>query len=231
MNFVNPAPQFYWSACEVLERMREQWFANVIHDLSNPLLTTRGYLRMMAEAPDGTESKRILGLALENLSRIVALIQELKDFPPKQEFRVTSFSFRDLVNEVIAEVRPNLSENRITARQFLSDASLITSGDREKLSRAVHGFFAAAIQTMNPGETLEIYVAETGGGDKINLRLNISHSRSVSKPLIELSELGQLWRLHGGKFSISRSSEARYSILCELPVISPHEPRERSAYA
>src|SRR5882672_10101870 len=85
---------------QVLDRIRSHWLSTLAHDMSGPLFAARGYTRLALEEKDGplTASRRkYLNAVLENIDRLVALAQELNDFPAKEGLEFGAVSFRTLL--------------------------------------------------------------------------------------------------------------------------------------
>ena len=210
-----------FEASQAIERIRERWLANAIHELKNPLFVARGYVRLLLESPENSmtdSNKRYLMATLENISRIDVLTKKLYEFPGYGALQLGSVNFRELLQHAIARIGPMLAQKAVTITQVISGGSLLTIGDREKLLQSLNGFLSAAARFVRPGNMIEITVDEAD--DKITLRLNVCCCDSAdfdSSP--DLSVPCSLWRLHGGVTSIHRSSEGRYSLICELPVI------------
>jgi len=205
---------------DVLERIQECWLSNVVHDFSNPLFTARGYVRLLLEEREGPLSeshRRYLIVVLENIGKLVALAQELNDFPAKQGFALEAFSFRDLLQQAVAKVASVLAEKNVRLAQNLPNEALATIGDREKLGQALYSFFSAAVQFSDPGGLVEVSAREDD--QRIIVQLSSTGDPATAGSQPDLSRPCRLWRLHGGSTSINRSSEGRYSLVCELPVI------------
>ena len=204
---------------KVLEQIRRQWLSNLAHDLSGPLFTARGYIRMILQAPDchlSEDHKRYLALALENIERLAALARTMEDFPSAQEFEFQSFDVRNLLLEAIAEIVPVLEGRNVRVRQELSDGPMTTTGDRGRLAQALGAFFAAAARAVEPGGELGISAAEADRLVAIRLTASTAGSHAETGPDISLPS--RLWQSHGGSIRTHRA-EKQYSLTCELPVI------------
>ena len=63
------------------EKVREEWIANITHDLKTPLSPIKGYAEILGEAEGKSEEKyrRYSKIMLKNVSYIETLIDDLKD--------------------------------------------------------------------------------------------------------------------------------------------------------
>lgn len=62
------------------EKIREEWIANITHDLKTPLSPIKGYAELLGEAggKSGEQCRRYAGIMLKNASYMEALIDDLK---------------------------------------------------------------------------------------------------------------------------------------------------------
>src|SRR5579872_1858964 len=165
--------QIQFEPSQVIERIRERWLANAIHELINPLFAARGYVRLLLESPEGSltdSNKRYLRATLESISRVDALTKKLHEFPAQGALQLGPVSFRELLQHAIARIGPMLAENEVTLTQVISNGALLTIGDGEKLLHALNGFLVAVTRLTGPGGLIEITVHEAD--EKITLRLN-----------------------------------------------------------
>lgn len=203
---------------EVLEQIRQQWLSNLAHNLSGPLFTARGYIRMALQAretPLPENHQRYLTLALENIERLGALARNLEEFPSPQDFEFRSFAMRDALVEAITAVVPCLQGKDAQFRQNLIDGPMTTVGDRKKLAQALGGFFEAAARAVERHGTFEISADETDG--LISIRLSASTAGPTLDLQPDISTASRLWQSHGGSTSVLQT-ERQYSLTCELPV-------------
>jgi two-component system, OmpR family, sensor histidine kinase BaeS len=204
---------------EVLDRIRQQWLSNLAHNLSGPLFTARGYIRMALQTPEGDSSEnhaRYLTLALENIDKLGALVREMENLPSAGDFDFEPLSLRELLVEAIAEIAPVLEAKRARLRQDLGDGPMATTGDRGKLGQALGGFLAAAARAVDPGGDLEISAAEADGLVAIRLTAGSTNIHPEFEPDISLPS--RLWQSHGGSTG-AHQAETQYSLTCELAVI------------
>jgi two-component system, cell cycle sensor histidine kinase PleC len=170
-----------FDSAEVFDRIRERWLANIIHDLSNPLFAARGYVRLVLEereAPLNASTKRYLDAALENIGRIVALTQELDNFPERAEFKFESISFRSLLKQAVADLRTALLQKSVQLTENVSE-DLSTIGDREKVVLVLRSFLAAAVEFTGPGGTVRVDASE----DDERIIVRFSATRTQGRPL------------------------------------------------
>jgi signal transduction histidine kinase len=210
---------------EAFDRMRSLWLSNVVHDLSGVLFAARGYLRMVLEEPNGAlpePQRRYLTASLENVGRLVALTQELNDFPEKDWFEFDIIAFRNLLKQALAEVRAASLENNVQVIENFDNGPLSTIGDAGKLALAVKAFLVAAFEFTGPGGTIQIGARQENEKITVQFSATPRHGPPLDKPSADLSFACKILRLHGGSAFVSTSGKTLtegYLVTCELPVI------------
>jgi signal transduction histidine kinase len=208
---------FHW---EIVALIREHWVSNLAHSLSNPLFAARGYIRMLLQSCNSGLSEtemRYLGLALENIEKLVFQVRGMEVFPEIRDLEFTCFSMQSLLQEVVEEMRR--SPANVEVRECLSVESATTIGDRAKLRKALECFVASTARFAAPDGALSISARHAG--DRISVQLTAGPDCSDLQP--DLGIASRLWQLHGGRVCTDRSGNA-FSLVCELPLI--HLPRQ-----
>ena len=209
---------------QIVASIREQWLSNLAHSLSNPLFAARGYIRMLQQNGRGFSEadKRYLGLALDNVDKLVPLVRGLELFSEFHELEFTSFGIRELLQEAAEHLRRSPGNGNLEVKEHLSPNSAVTIGDRAKLHTALEGFLTAAAWFAMPDGVLDISANEAGGRIAVQLTAGPERPGSGSEP--DLAAAIRLWQLHGGRVSTSRTDKG-YSLTCELPLIEfPQQP-------
>lgn len=207
---------------EIRDRIRKQWFSNVVHDFSNPLFAARGYLRLVLEERDGPlidSQRRYVTAALENVAKLVALTRELDDFQEMDRLELGIVSFRSLLPATVKAVRANLIAQDVVLTERMSDGSLSTIGDAKKLEAAVCGFLFAAVEFTGPSGSVHTEAREENG--KIFLEFSTIRKPGTAPPEVvpDTSVACRMWRLHGGSCSFGTGSDGGYLVSCELPIL------------
>ena len=210
---------------EIIALIRERWLSNLAHSLSNPLFAARGYIRMLLQSSSTglpEAEMRYLGLALDNIDRLVLLVRGLESFPELSDLDFTSINVQDLVQEAVRKVRLTSANGNVEVRECLSVASASTIGDHAKLRMALDAFCAAAVRFAVPDGVIDISAHEADGC--VAVRLTAGPDRPGSDLQPDLSTALRLWQLHGGSVHTNHSDKG-YSLTCELPLIQfPPQP-------
>lgn len=203
---------------EALERIQEQWLSNVIHELSNPLFAARGYTRLLLERRANEIDQRFLAATLENIDKVVALTQELGEYPTKNTLVLEPLSLSDLLRDVINDTASTSASRAVRIAAHLATGELATIGDRRKMWQAMRSFCVTMAEFSDPGGLVEVVADENGH----EISVQFSTNRQVATDGLSLPDLSmprKLLKLHGASTAIRYSAEGRYSVLCELAAI------------
>lgn len=162
------------------EKMREEWIANITHDLKTPLSPIKGYAEILRE--DGgkgeKQCKRYAGILLKNAAYMETLIDDLKltyqlknGMPiNRKEQNIVRFLKElviDLLNTPEYENRTVYFESDSEHIDFTFDQTLFTRAFRNLIINSfVHGKADTEItlRVSEAGETIQIDVSDNGNG-------------------------------------------------------------------
>ncbi len=161
-----------------IEKMREEWIANISHDLKTPLSSIRGYIELMLEADDRVTpeerikfSKIIMDKSeyMEVLLEDLKLTQKLKnELIPlnKEEVNVV-----ELLREVVINILndPEYEERRVIFEPQLETVML--NADQVLMQRAFTNIVCNAM-IHNPEETMVWVRVMKGKGIRIEIEDN-----------------------------------------------------------
>lgn len=223
------------------EKMREEWIANITHDLKTPLSPIKGYAELLGEAGEksGEQCRRYAGILLKNASYMEALIDDLKltyqldngMLPIHREeqnlIRFLKELAIDILNTPEYENRTIHFESAADTVLFSFDQTLFTRAFRNLIINAfVHGKEDTEItlRVSVSDAVLKIEVADNGNGMRPELveHLFDRYYRGTStdqKP--EGSGLGLaitkgIIELHGGTISAASAPTVGTTFLIEF---------------
>lgn len=213
---------------EQTDKMREEWIANITHDLKAPLSPIRGYAEMMEETgfKNKEQCRRYTGIMLKNVSYMETLIDDLKltyqlkngMFPVKREkqnlIRFLKELAIDILNTPEYENRTIHFDTAANVVSFTFDQTLFTRAFRNLIINAfVHGNENTEItlRVLVSDFVLKIDLSDNGRGmrPEITEHLFDRYYRGTDtrqKP--EGSGLGlaiarSIIELHGGRISVA----------------------------
>lgn len=163
------------------EKLREEWIANISHDLKTPLSPIKGYAELLGEAGEksGEQCRRYADIMLTNVSYMEALIDDLKltyqlengMFPVNREeqnlIRFIKELAIDILNTPEYENRTIHFESTADSISFSFDRTLFTRALRNLIINAfVHGEETTEIflRVSASDTALKIEVADNGVG-------------------------------------------------------------------
>lgn len=226
------------------DRARQEWIANITHDLKTPLSPVKGYAELLADnpVPDEHTVQEYGAIILKNVNHAEMLMNDLKltyqldagaiPYHP-QEVRLTRY-MKEIVIDIIND--PTFADRNI---EFVSELSeLIVSLDPELFRRAVQNLIINAL-VHNPLETkvtiaiamaptsgVNIFIRDNGTGmseaEQAEL-FNRYYRGTSTKERPEGSGLGlaiakQIIMLHNGNITVKSSLGAGTEFAVLLPV-------------
>jgi signal transduction histidine kinase len=163
------------------EKMREEWIANITHDLKTPLSPIKGYAEVLQETGGKNQelSRRYTGIILKNVSYMETLIEDLKltyqlenGMLPinREEKNIVRFLKElaiDILNTPEYENRTIHFESTEEIVLFSFDQTLLTRAFRNLIINAfVHGeeHTEVTLSLLTANSALKICVADNGKG-------------------------------------------------------------------
>ena len=166
---------------EKLKRLNEkqsQFFADITHEVRNPLHTISGALEMLElENLQPEKKKQYMVTAQKQIKRVARLFEDIKtlqryDFDENFINRV-EFDLKDVTNEVMTVYKPIAQEKglKLKAKNL---KSYKVNADPDKIEQVLDNLISNAIKYTQEGEVivgfepkdelLEVYVKDTGPG-------------------------------------------------------------------
>jgi len=133
---------------------KDQFLANVTHELRRPLAPARLVLETLLETPEGNLSpqrkERLLRNALNNLDSLNDLISELLDAARMEKSTEPLghelVDLGALVRQAMANMRPLAEESSLRLRAIVPSAPIRVYGDAQGLSRVVGNLLSNAVK-------------------------------------------------------------------------------------
>ncbi|SFG46738.1 sensor histidine kinase [Enterocloster clostridioformis] len=210
------------------EKMREEWIANITHDLKTPLSPIKGYAEVLKE--DGVKSqercRRYAAVILKNAAYMENLINDLKltyqlengMFPINRQEQDAVRFLKELVIDILNtpeyENRMVHFENKEPAILYSFDSTLLTRAFRNLIINAfVHGEenTEVILEIKRTGTSLQIRVSDNGKGmtaEEIEHLFDRYYRGTNTEQKTEGTGLGlaiakSIVELHGGSIAAS----------------------------
>ena len=158
---------------EQRERLRQEFSANVSHELKTPLTSITGFAELMKEGMvTGEKVKEFAGDIYREARRLIDLVNDIIRLSRLDEnsklFESEQVDLYDLCDEIIANLQ-NVAE-RQNVMFSLSGEHVTISGVWQILNEMVYNLCDNAIKYNRPGGTVDVSVRRDGGSVRLTVR-------------------------------------------------------------
>ena len=207
-----------------LERVRQEFVANVSHELKTPLTSIKGFVETLLDGAldDPLHNRDFLETIQEQTHRLMRLIDDILDLSAIEARRVTyrfeTVPVRDVIERLFNALEPQAKTQNIRLIMTLPADLPPARADREKLAQILLNLIDNAIKFNTPNgqvsvqanrleDRTEISVSDTGPGIPADdlprvferfYRGDKSHSQTVPGTGLGLSIVKHLVEAHGG---------------------------------
>ena len=152
------------------ERKREEFVANVSHELKTPMTTISGYMDGMLDGTIPTEQHRkymeLISGEVKRLSRLVRSMLEISRIQDKgiPASRKRTFDLCQVVGEVLLSFEQKINGKGLNVETNLPDAGALSLADPDAITQVVYNLIDNAVKFCPAGGTLGLSVKEAKGG-------------------------------------------------------------------
>ena len=189
---------------ESYERRRQEFVANVSHELKTPMTTIGGYIDGMLDGTIPPEKQQhymqIVSGEVRRLSRLVRNMLDISRLQAMgvEESRMTRFDLGELMSDVIITFEQKINGKGLNVDVELPDRPVWVKAERDGITQVVYNLLDNAIKFCPQGGKLGLFLALEGGKAKVTVQ--------NSGPTIDPNELPLLFdRFH--KADKSRSAD------------------------
>ena len=189
---------------ESSERRRQEFVANVSHELKTPMTTIGGYIDGMLDGTIPPEKQQhymqIVSGEVRRLSRLVRNMLDISRLQAMgvEESRMTRFDLGELMSDVIITFEQKINGKGLNVDVELPDRPVWVKAERDGITQVVYNLLDNAIKFCPQGGKLGLFLALEGGKAKVTVQ--------NSGPTIYPNELPLLFdRFH--KADKSRSAD------------------------
>ena len=152
------------------EQKRQEFVANVSHELKTPMTTISGYMDGMLDGtiPEAQRPKymEIIAGEVKRLSRLVRSMLEVsriqdQGIPPE---RKRSFDLCQTVGEVLLSFEQKINGKGLDVQTDLPDQGAKTLADPDAITQVVYNLIDNAVKFCPQGGTLGLKITQTKGG-------------------------------------------------------------------
>ncbi len=161
-----------------LNEKQNQFFADITHEVRNPLHTISGALEMI-QVPNLDDEKKTqyMATAQKQVERVVRLFEDIKSLQrydyDESFIRKTEFNLGVLLKEAVSTYKPIASEKGLELKLEIKEDALVEA-DRDKIEQVLDNLISNAVKYTNNGSILvecetrdgqaEISVSDSGIG-------------------------------------------------------------------
>jgi two-component system sporulation sensor kinase B len=160
--------------------------ASIAHEVRNPLTVVQGFLQLMRPNEQG-KNQQYLNIAMEELARAESIINDYLNFSKPKLTKLESFSFSDVLNNIIVLLTPMAMKNCVEITVNLEDHIYIFS-DRGQLQQALVNVIKNAIEATPAGGEVKVSLKRLVGRAEIKV---IDNGKGMTKE--QLSRIGNLF--------------------------------------
>ncbi len=210
-----------------LDRAKSQFFANISHDLRNPLAVITGPLSALTESSAGLreEQRELVRYAMKGAERLHGMVTDLLELAQLDagvtQLHPSRIEVRSLLSELTKQSEPFARSLGVTLSCRLPEAALYADWDVEKVERVLMNLLSNALKFSRAGtavslgltadeERLRIQVQDQGEGidpEHLDHIFNRFFRGARVKRKVEGAGLGlavakELVELHGGTLRV-----------------------------
>ena len=162
---------------EKSEYQRQEFVANVSHELQTPMTTIGGYVDGILDGTIPPERHRyymqIVSDETKRLSRLVRSmldISRLQDQGGIPEEKKTRFDMEECVGEVLITFEQKINGKNLNVNVEMPEHPVFTRADRDAMTQVVYNLLDNAVKFCTPGGELGLRLRE--GGNKIYVTIS-----------------------------------------------------------
>ena len=149
------------------ERKRQEFVANVSHELKTPMTTISGYMEGMLDGTIPPEQHRkymtIISGEVKRLSRLVRNMLEISRIQDQgiPAERRKPFDLCQTMGEVLLSFEQKINEKHLEVETDLPDLGARTSADPDAIQQVIYNLIENAVKFCPEGGTLSMGISET----------------------------------------------------------------------
>ena len=162
------------ASLEKSEYHRQEFVANVSHELKTPMTSISGYVDGIL---DGTippeKSRQYLELVSQETKRLNRLVRSMLDISRLQEQgglseeRKSRFDLSELAGQVLISFEKQINDRNIDVQVQMPEHPVFTWADRDAINQVIYNLVDNGVKFCNPGGQIGILIQE--GSDKTYL--------------------------------------------------------------
>ncbi|OLZ10874.1 PAS domain-containing sensor histidine kinase [Sulfobacillus thermosulfidooxidans] len=231
------------SAQKQVERMRQDFVANVSHELQTPLTVIRGFTETLLDNPDDPSARRFLELIHEEATRMSRLVDDLLTLSRMEHhsmpMRRQGVDVPVLIESVTVKLSPRIQSAGLTLENHIPAHMPLVAGDPDLLAEVFMNLVSNAVQYTPaggrisldmaldvPNHMVGISVKDTGIGIPAQdvpriferfYRVDRARSRASGGTGLGLAIVKHIMELHHGRIEVKSTVGVGTEFLLWLP--------------
>lgn len=172
------------TSLQTSEKQRQEFVANVSHELKTPMTTIAGYMDGML---DGTIPKeqyeyymQIISSEVRRLSRLVRSMLDISRIQSQgvESNRRCRFDICDLVGQTLLSFEKRITDKKLDVQVNMPDNPTFAYADPDAITQVIYNLLDNAVKFCNENGTLGIHVRPNG----TKLRVSVSNTGTTISP-------------------------------------------------
>lgn len=161
---------------EQSERRRQEFVANVSHELKTPMTTIGGFLDGMLDGTIPQEKHpQYMQTVANEVRRLSRLVRNMLDISRLQAqgadpSRRTRFDVSEAVSDVLVSFEQKINAKHLQVSVELPDKALYTRAERDGITQVLYNLVDNAVKFSNDGGTLALDVKPSAGKIHVSVR-------------------------------------------------------------
>jgi two-component system, OmpR family, phosphate regulon sensor histidine kinase PhoR len=230
-----------------LENMRQDFVANVSHEIKTPLTAIQGFVETLLQdsSRNPETTHRFLSIIDRHVHRLVAMIDDLLNLSriegnnKQKEILMVQTVLDDVIQNAVQIMEAKAEEKKIRI-EFQYENSLSAEMDASLLEQAVVNLLDNAIKYSTIGSTIEIHAAERNGEILISIRdhgigiddehiprlferfyrVDKARSRKLGGTGLGLAIVKHIMQAHNGKVTVESKPGKGSTFTLHIPITS-----------
>ncbi len=155
-----------------IQKMKEEIFRSIAHDLRSPLLNMQGYIKLLSYTEDEKIKNYLNGLKEES-DIVFKMIENILDISRiedrKIDLKIEKININELIRKLVSRFMVRAKIKEIDFKFYISDKEVLIYGDENLLSRAIENILTNAFKYTDNGGKVEVVVEDDENFVKIRI--------------------------------------------------------------
>lgn len=160
-----------------LDQLKSEFLSLATHQIRSPLTAIRGYSSMILQGDFGQvpiQTKDAVEIIMKSTVNLINIVGEFLDISRIEQGRMVynneKFDIRDLVKEVVSELKPNVDKAKLSIEEHLPDGdNWSVNADKGKIRQIIGNLIDNAIKYTLRGD-IKVIVDESNGKARVSIK-------------------------------------------------------------